>query len=104
MFKVLGHRVLIDPAFPEETTDWGFKLDVGDTHKLERGATTEGTVVGIGSTAWSDPGLGGEPWCKVGDRVYFAKYAGRTIKDGDKEYIIINDEDCQVVIVEESSK
>jgi co-chaperonin GroES (HSP10) len=99
--KVCGHRVLLDPDFVKEETEWGFKLDVGETYKRERAATNEGKVVDIGPMAWK--AFDGDkpdwkPWAKVGDIVIFAKYGGKFIKVKDKDYIICNDEDIQAVI------
>lgn len=102
--EVVGHRVLIEPYFPKETTDWGFKIDVGDSFKREQASTQEGTIIGVGPNAWlafDD----GKPWAKVGDRVIYAKYAGKFVKVEDKTYVIVNDEDVQCVLhgdVEES--
>lgn len=101
--QVCGHRVLIDPDFQKGETEWGFVLDVGDQFKRERAATTEGKIVHIGDMAWKafdgdKPGW--KPWAKVGDVVIFAKYGGKFIKVRDKDYIIVNDEDIQAVILE----
>jgi len=38
----------------------------------------------------------------IGDRVYYARYSGKTIEDGDDKYIIVNDEDVQCIILGES--
>ena len=107
MLEVVGHRVLIEPEhFEEEISDGalrGFKLDVGDEWKRERAATVIGVVRGIGPNAW----LGfddGKPWAKVGDRVYYAKYSGKTVTDGDKNYIICNDEDIQAIVHKEEKE
>ena len=106
----LGHRVLIDPEFTsEEIKDGalkGFKLDVGDTFERERYATQIGRVVGVGPDAWKAFGrdFDGKPWASVGDLVYFAKYAHKIVKDGDKEYFILNDEDIQCKIREEKEE
>lgn len=94
----LGHRVLIDPHFESAKTDWGFEM-VGDSIERQRSATETGTVLAIGPTAWQNEGLGFTPWCNVGDEVYFAKYAHKVVKDGDKIYFIVNDEDIQCKIM-----
>jgi co-chaperonin GroES (HSP10) len=99
----LGHRVLIDPVIDdgleenETLSKLGFELQ-GESVEMMRAATQIGRIVAIGSTAWKDQGLGGIPWAEVGDVVYFAKYAHKVVKDGDKEYFIVNDEDCQCKI------
>ena len=98
--EAVGHRVLIEPKAFARATDWGFQLDTSDTWARERSAAVVGTIVDIGPNAWKDftPGT---PWAKVGDVVYFAKYSGKEIKEGDDiRYIIVNDEDIQAIVHE----
>lgn len=103
--EVTGHRVLLKMnQFDTEVKEGalaGFKLDVGDDWRRERAATQLGEVIQIGPMAWrsfdgDDPNW--KPWAKVGDVVYFAKYAYKTVMDGDDEYIIVNDEDIQCIV------
>lgn len=108
--EVVGHRVLLKPAFEEEVISdgalEGFKLDVGDTFKREKAATVIGEVISIGPMAWKafDGDLPSwKPWAEVGDIVYFAKYAAKFITINEEEYIIINDADIQAIRYEESS-
>ena len=65
--------------------------------KQEPLATTTGTVVSIGPNAWKafDPGPDWAPWAEVGDRVMYAKYGGKVVKDPDtnEEFVVLNDED-----------
>ncbi len=112
--EVVGHRVLIQPEYQEseisEGALSGFQMDTGDTFKRELGATQIGTIVGVGPNAWIDfksidsegNASVGRPWAKLGDRVYFAKYSGKTVKAGEVgnevDYIICNDEDVQCII------
>lgn len=93
----LGHRVLIDPQFENAQTDWGFKLDTTESWDREKYKTQTGVIVAIGETAWKAFGWQhtGQPWAKVGDVVYYSKYAHKVVNDGDKEYFIVNDEDIQ---------
>ena len=99
--EVCGHRVLIKPEHHEDEISegalQGFKLDVGDEWKREKAGTVIGKIVSIGPTAWKDFS-DGQPWAKVGDRVYYARYSGKTVIDGDDEYYIVNDEDVQCII------
>lgn len=99
----LGHRVIIDPHFEskeiEEGALKGFIVDIDeDTYERKKAMTQIGQVVAIGPTAWKPEGLGGQPWCKVGDVIYYAKHAHKIVNDGEKEYFIINDEDCQCLV------
>ena len=99
MLKPLGHRVLVKQEKLEEVDDVfarAHKAGIiwSDEHtKREQAAVDKGTVVAIGSTAWKD--FGGDPWCAVGDNVYFARHAGRFLKDPNtgEEFTILNDED-----------
>jgi co-chaperonin GroES (HSP10) len=112
--KAVGHRVIVKPDPVLEKTRSGIVLAVDV--KAERTASQKGTVVGVGPTAWKNDlygygKLGWEPWCKVGDRIFFPRYGGKLIctndgahvADEDREYIIvINDEDVQCLILDES--
>ena len=102
--EVVGHRVLLKPEFVEKETEWGFKLDVGETHKREKAATVVGKVISIGDMAWK--AFDGDhkdwkPWAKVGDVVFFAKYGGKFITLNEEDYIICNDEDIQGILYRE---
>ena len=102
----LGHRIMLEPVNVEEQTDWGFKLDVGDTFKREVAATELGRIVAIGPNAWKAYD-DGEPWAAVGDVVIFAKHAGKFIahpKEQDKKYVVINDDDVQVKVEDYSNE
>jgi len=97
--EVVGHRVLIKPDSFATKTDWDFQLDIGENFHREKAATVVGIIVGVGNTAWVD--FPGEAWAKVGDKVYYARYSGKVVKEGDEEYIIVNDEDVQAIIHKE---
>jgi co-chaperonin GroES (HSP10) len=109
--KAVGHRVIIKADPVEEVSKGGIVLSV-DT-KREAAAAQKGTVYEIGSMAWKNElyGFGKEgwePWCKVEDRVYFARYSGKLIKDTENGvetiYFVINDEDVQCVILAEGTE
>lgn len=92
-----GHRVLIKTDAVEEVTESGIILH-NETTKKEQLAEIRGTVIELGSTAYSDQK---QPWCNPGDKVIFAKYAG-LLYDGKDEvqYRVINDLDVVAVIEE----
>lgn len=102
MIRVLLHHVLIQPDKVEEADDMfrrakaaGIELALD---KREQKAVEYGTVLQVGPTAFID--LGGSPdIVKVGDRVSFARYAGKEVADktGDR-YILLNDQDVLCVI------
>ena len=104
--QIRGHRVLLKPEFPEETTDTGIVVVTQSQLKQEQAATDTGRVIAVGNTCWHsfdrytpdgkrNPSW--EPWCKVGDLVVFAKYGGKFITVGDETYVVVNDEDIQGV-------
>lgn len=108
---VKGHRILIKPDPVKEQVDVPDKLKEldfeiaapGDITKMKEAGTQIGTVVGIGKTAWKayDGNLPEwEPWCKVGDRVIFARYSGKFVDDPvtKERFFVINDDDIQVVV------
>ena len=105
--KVIGDRVLIKPKplkSEHEVDGTKIKLAIsyGTDEKMHKMASQEGTVVDIGSEAWSDYE---NPWCVIGDEVVFAQYAGKFVTDPEtkENYIVINDIDIQVVITREST-
>lgn len=103
MIVPVGHRVLIEVAETSERTKGGLFLPQS-VRDAERYAGIFGVVAAIGETAWKAFD-GGEPWCKVGDTVAFAKYGGMVIKDPPtgKEFRLVNDEDVIAIIHEEET-
>lgn len=95
MLKALAWRVLVKPDPIEEKTSTGIVLALDE--KLEKGARMTGVVMDIGPDVFPNSSVmyGG---LRVGDRIYFAKYAGKVVVDRDtkEEYIVLNDEDCVV--------
>ena len=100
MIKATGHRVLVEVEQHEEKTKGGIILP-DQVRDAERRAAEIGKVIDIGPTAWQAAGLGNTPWCQVGDRIFFAKYAGKWVQETDDspEYLIINDDDVMGVII-----
>lgn len=98
MIEPLGHRVLVkqdkiedtDPAF-HKAKAIGLVFAESKEAMREQAAVDTGVVIAVGPSAWKD--FGTEPWAKVGDRIAFAKHAGKSIKEGDVFYLILNDED-----------
>lgn len=105
MIKVPGYRILVKPDEIKKKTDSGLIIEYAGNEKLEKGARITGTVIDIGPECWEmhkHPNK--EPWCKVGDQIFWAKYAGKQVVDPETQidYIIINDEDCVGVICQQS--
>jgi chaperonin GroES len=101
MIKATGHHVLVRVEKPEHKTAGGIIMpdQVRDAEK--RGAEI-GIVLGFGPTAWMAEGLGGRRWCEVGDRIFFAKYSGKWVKDPTnpeaEELLVIRDDDVVAVV------
>lgn len=101
MIKAPGYRLLVRPDEIKKKTESGILIEFAGNEKLEKGARITGTVVDIGPECWEMHKYPNKtPWCKVGDTIFWAKYAGKQVVDPDTQidYIIINDEDvCGVV-------
>lgn len=102
MIKILLHHVLVklDDAI-ESDQDLKRAKAAGiilELDKREQAAVEYGTVVQIGPTSFND--YGRDPTIlKEGDRISFARYSGKSIKDSDgTEYLLLNDADVLVVI------
>ena len=100
--KILLHHILakIDDATEADDTYKRAKAAgiVLELDKREQAAVEYGTVVKIGPTAFQDYGRDATI-LKEGDRISFARYSGKSIKDSDgTEYILLNDSDVLVVI------
>lgn len=93
-----GHRLLILPEEVEKKTASGIILGTDSAEKMEALAQTFGRVIAMGATCYADQPA---PWCKVGDRVSFAKYSGLLNKGLDeKKYRVISDLDIVSIIAE----
>lgn len=97
MIAPCGHRVLVKPDPIEEVSKGGIVIATKVNEQQLKGATTTGTIVAVGMNAWKafDDG---EPWASVGDRVSYAKYGGKVIKDEDQDLVILNDEDILAIL------
>lgn len=100
MIKAIGYRVIIlqdkieerDKIIANAKRQGIVLLD----DEREKAAVDSGTVVAVGPDAYKEAT---EPWCKVGDRVAFAKYSGKIVEDLDHtKYVIVNDDDVVAVL------
>ena len=103
MLRAVGFRVLVKPDPVLKKTKSGIIISTDE--RLERGATEKGTVVDVGPEAFLAHNRAAgfkdqQPWVTVGQRIYFARYAGKWVLDPeDREmYLAINDEDVIVRI------
>ena len=105
--KPVLHRIIIKPDSIEDR-DEAFKrakqagifIDSNERER-EQAAVDSGTVISIGSTAFKD--FGADNPVSVGDRVVYARYAGKAIVDPADEikYVAINDEDLIAILITE---
>jgi len=103
MIKPILHRVLIKPDNVEDADDVirsaraaGLQVQLD---KREQAAIEVGTVVLVGITSYKEFGTTAEEQGVIpGARVFFAKYAGKSVKDGEEKYLMLNDEDIIGVI------
>lgn len=103
--KTPGYRVLVKPDSLEQfdatiaaAKKSGIVLLDSDERK-EATAVDTGVVLQIGPVAFVDRG-GVENWCKVGDRISYARHGGKMVKDPtdvNTKYLVLNDEDVILV-------
>ena len=87
-----GYRLLVLPFTPKEKTKGGILFSQESLDKA-RIATTCGYVLKMGDLAYTDKDKFGDPWCKKGDWVIFARYAGSRLPIEGGEVRILNDDE-----------
>lgn len=89
----LSERVVIKPLI-EKVSKGG--IVISRSERDQAISTNQGTVYMIGPLAWYD--LPHKPDIKVGDKVYYSKYGGMTLKiDGIEDFLVIcNDKDILI--------
>ena len=101
-YQPAGFLILVKRDEIKKQTASG--IIIAADEKLEKAAMNKGVVLGIGPACWGADWLGGGkiPWCKVGDHICFAKYAGTNYVDEEtkEEFLLIRDEDVLMVIEE----
>lgn len=99
----IEYKVIVKPDLIEETDPaiirlkaMGMELPAAEKERDKQKQIT-GTLVAVGGNAFSDM-LGTLP--KIGDKVYFAKYAGLVLTADDKsEFRMMNDKDITAVLI-----
>ena len=87
-----GYRLLVLPFTPREKTKGGILFSQEQLDKA-RIATTCGYVLKMGPLAYRDKDKFDEPWCKKGEWVIFARYAGSRLPIEGGEVRILNDDE-----------
>ena len=93
-----GYRLLILPFTPKEKTKGGIIIAQEALDKV-RIATNCGYVLKLGPLAYKDEEkFSSGPWCKQGDWVIFARYAGSRIKIDGGEIRLLNDDEVLATV------
>ena len=90
--KPTGWRIMVLPFQPKVKTKGGILFSQEQLDKA-RIATTCGYVLKMGDLAYADKDKFNKPWCKVGDWVMFARYAGSRLPIEGGEVRILNDDE-----------
>jgi co-chaperonin GroES (HSP10) len=91
--ETLGFRVILKP-FIETMSKGG--IAIARDERSQAINTDKGEVFMIGREAWGN--LAHKPELQAGDKVYYAKYSAKVLKDEvtGEYYILCNDEDILV--------
>ena len=87
-----GWRILVLPFTPKEKTKGGLIIAQESLDRL-RIATNCGYVLKMGPLAYKDKDKFEDPWCKKGDWVIFARYAGSRLPIEGGEIRLLNDDE-----------
>ena len=87
-----GWRILVLPFKQKEKTKGGIIFSQESLDKA-RIATNCGYVIKMGDLCYADKDKFKEPWCKLGDWVIFARYAGSRLPIEGGEVRILNDDE-----------
>ncbi len=89
----LDDRVLVKQSEAEQVTAGGIVLPDSAKEKPQ-----QGKVIAVGPGKAMDSGSRGEMSLKIGDEVFYGKYAGTQIKIDDEEYVILRESDVLAII------
>ena len=93
-----GWRMIVLPFKMDEKTQGGVLMTEGALER-QQVASQCGNVLAVGPHAYKDKDrFPGGPWCKVGDWIMFARYAGSRIKIEGGEVRLLNDDEVLATI------
>ena len=92
-FRPMEDRVLIEPSEADETTAGGIILPDTAREKPQRG-----TVIAAGPGKLLDSGKRGEMSVKVGDHVFYGKYAGTEVNFDNEKYVVLRENDILAIV------
>ena len=96
--KPTGWRLLVLPFRMDEKTKGGVLLGQ-DTIDKQRVASQCGNVIAMGDACYMDKErYPSGPWCKVGDWVIFARYAGSRIEIEGGEVRLLNEDEVLATV------
>ena len=90
--RPLDDRVVVQRFEAEEKTAGGIVLPDSAREKPQ-----QGTIVAVGPGKLLDSGERGELSVKVGDRVFYGKYAGTEVDINGDEFVILRESDILAV-------
>ncbi len=91
--RPLEDRVVIQQIEAEEKTAGGIVLPDTAKEKPQRGK-----VLAVGPGKMLDSGQRGKPSVKVGDEVFYGKYAGSDVEVNGTKYVILKESDVLAII------
>ena len=92
-----GWRILVLPFKGKKKTKGGI-LYSDEQIDRQQLATVCGNVLAVGPQAYTGEKFPDGPWCKVGDWVIFARYAGSRFKIEGGEVRLLNDDEIIATI------
>ena len=96
--KPTGWRMLVLPFRMKEKTDGGIIMGT-ETIDRQQVASQCGNVLAMGPDCYMDKDRFKDgPWCKVGDWVVFARYAGSRIEIEGGEVRLLNDDEILATV------
>ena len=87
-----GWRILVLPFTPKDKTKGGILMAQETLDKI-RIATNCGYVLKMGPLCYTEEKFTSGPWCKKGDWVIFARYAGSRLPIEGGEVRLLNDDE-----------
>jgi len=91
--KPLDDRVLVEQCEAEEVTAGGIVLPDAAQEKPQRGK-----VIAVGPGRLLDSCERGKPSVKVGNEVFYGKYAGSDVEMDGNKYVILKENDILAII------
>ena len=92
-----GWRILVLPFKQKEKTKGGILL-ADETVERSQVASTCGLVLRMGPHCYDKERYPEGPWCKKGDWIIFARYAGSRIKIDGGEIRLLNDDEVLATV------